>query len=174
MRLQRYEFCITYEQNVVKISGAILDSNISSFIKSVKIPFLSPFPPIPFCKFLPRPKKLFPQPGKNSRPAIPVAPLPINPLAPSLPINPILPSRAYNIIRCTSFLRFRPHSPFLCCRTYFSSFIPTVLCQKAHKIPKISRKSFGGSENSSTFASAFEREAPKKKRSLKDLHKTDK
>jgi len=48
------------------------------------------------------------------------------------------------------------------------------LRQKAHKIPKISRKSFGGSENSSTFASAFEREAPKKKRSLKDLHKTDK
>ena len=39
---------------------------------------------------------------------------------------------------------------------------------------KIFSKSFGGSEISSTFASAFEREAHEKKRSLNDLHKTDK
>ena len=40
--------------------------------------------------------------------------------------------------------------------------------------PKIFSKSFGSSEISSTFASAFGKKVLLKKRSLKDLHKTDK
>ena len=114
-------------------------------------------------------KNIFPNRVKILSPRFPSR-IPIPPINPTNPISPLY----INIIRYTFPLRSRPQFLFLCYRTCFSSFISTVLRQKAHKFPKIFRKSFVGSENSSTFASAFEREAHEKKRSLKDLHKTDK
>ena len=123
--------------------------------------------PSPF--FSPVLKNIFPNRLKILSPRFPSR-IPIPPINPINPISPLY----INIIRYTFPLRSRPQFLFLCYRTCFSSFISTVLRQKAHKFPKIFRKSFVGSENSSTFASAFEREAHKKKRSLNDLHKTDK
>ena len=114
-------------------------------------------------------KNIFPNRVKILSPRFPSR-IPIPPINPTNPISPLY----INIIRYTFPLRSRPQFSFLCYRTCFSSFISTVLRQKAHKFPKIFRKSFGSSEISSTFASAFEREAHEKKRSLKDLHKTDK
>ncbi len=82
MRLQRYELCMTYEQNVVKISDVVPNSETSSFIKSAASPFFVLFLP-------PRPEKFLSE--KNPPSITPIIPMAsIVPILPIVPIAPII------------------------------------------------------------------------------------
>ena len=83
------------------------------------------------------------------------------------------PARLY-IIRYVIFPVYAHKVLFYVVEHIFLVLISMLLPQFFVFSPKIFSKSFGSSEISSTFASAFGKKVLLKKRSLKDLHKTDK